>query len=55
MRLSFTTTGNLLYATGESGSFTPGAPEPAKPVPANTETSSGRLPSSPPPNPKPGE
>ena len=39
-----------LYATGSGTGFTPGAPEPATPAPANL-TATGRLPLTPPPNP----
>ncbi len=53
MRLSFANDGNLLYATGEGGAFAPGVPEAPAATPVQTETSSGRLPSGPPPSSKP--
>ncbi len=51
MRLMFSKTENLLYATDSGQGFTKGAPEPAKkPAPPSA---SGRLPTTPPPVSKP--
>ena len=51
MRLMFSKTDNLLYATDSGRGFTKGAPEPAKQ--AAPPTASGRLPTTPPPISKP--
>ncbi len=47
----FSKSGNLLYATDSGGGFRPGLPEPGKAV-REGPTSSGRLPATPPPNPR---
>ncbi|MDB6138511.1 MAG: hypothetical protein JWO94_1583 [Verrucomicrobiaceae bacterium] len=49
MRLMFSKSGNVLYATDAGGGFHTGAPEVLKPVPEHVAT--GRLPLTPPPNP----
>ena len=49
MRLIFSQTGNVLYATDSGGGFHAGAPEAPRPLPATVATS--RLPLTPPPNP----
>ena len=51
MRLMFSKTENLLYATDSGQGFTKGAPEPAKK--AAPPSASGRLPTTPPPVSKP--
>lgn len=51
MRLMFSKTDNVLYATDSGRGFTKGAPEPAKQ--AAPPTASGRLPTTPPPISKP--
>jgi hypothetical protein len=51
MRLIFSKTDNVLYATDSGRGFTKGAPEPAKQ--AAPPTASGRLPTTPPPISKP--
>lgn len=51
MRLVFSKTKNLLYASDAGGGFQAGAPEKIKETPAPA-ASSGRLPSTPPPDPK---
>ncbi len=51
MRLMFSKSGNTLYATDSGSGFTKGAPEPS-PATQGAQTS-GRIPSSPPPRPKP--
>ena len=51
MRLMFSKTDNTLYATDSGRGFTKGAPEPLKQVPQ--PPAPGRLPTTPPPTPKP--
>lgn len=51
MRLMFSKTDNTLYATDSGLGFTKGAPEPLKQVPQ--PPAPGRLPTTPPPTPKP--
>jgi hypothetical protein len=51
MRLMFSKTNNTLYATDSGWGFTKGAPEPLKQVPQ--PSAPGRLPTTPPPTPKP--
>lgn len=52
MRLAFSKQDNLLYATDSGGGFQPGAPAPVKPLQSQQATSTGRLPTTPPPNPQ---
>lgn len=51
MRLMFSKTDNTLYATDSGFGFRPGAPEPVKQAPS--PSAPGRLPTTPPPIPKP--
>ena len=51
MQLIFSKMDNTLYATDSGGGFQPGAPEPTTPL--LQTASAGRLPTTPPPIPKP--
>jgi hypothetical protein len=53
MQLIFSKGGKLLHATDSGLGFRPGAPEPAKQAPLSSAPAPGRLPSTPPPTPKP--
>lgn len=53
MQLIFSKGGKLLHATDSGLGFRPGAPEPAKQAPPSSAPTPGRLPSTPPPTPKP--
>jgi hypothetical protein len=53
MQLIFSKGGKVLHATDSGLGFRPGAPEPAKQAPPSSAPTPGRLPSTPPPTPKP--
>ena len=53
MQLIFSKDGKVLQATDSGFGFRPGAPEPAKQAPPSSAPAPGRLPSTPPPTPKP--
>jgi hypothetical protein len=53
MQLIFSKGGKVLHATDSGLGFRPGAPEPAKQAPPSSAPAPGRLPSTPPPTPKP--
>jgi hypothetical protein len=53
MQLIFSKGGKVLHASDLGLGFRPGAPEPAKQAPPSSAPTPGRLPSTPPPTPKP--
>jgi hypothetical protein len=53
MQLIFSKGGKVLHASDSGLGFRPGAPEPAKQAPPSSAPTPGRLPSTPPPTPKP--
>ncbi len=53
MQLMFSKADNTLYATDSGRGFTKGAPEPVKPAAPLSAPAPGRLPTTPPPTPKP--